>query len=105
MHTFDYSFDMESYMTKERFAKLKEFASTKETPFLVTSLSTVARKYDELKNAMPYARVYYAIKANPTEEVLKLQTLQQVCVLYIPETSSESWKPSVELQIYGRYCL
>jgi ornithine decarboxylase len=63
---------MEMYMTKEHFARLKEFASTKETPLLVTSLSTVARKYDELKKAMPYARVYYAIKANPSVEILKL---------------------------------
>jgi ornithine decarboxylase len=72
VRAFDYSFDMENYMTKERFEKLKEFASTKETPFLMTSLSVVAQKYDELKKAMPYARVYYAIKANPTEEILKL---------------------------------
>lgn len=72
MHVFDYTFDMESYMTKERFTRLREFASTKETPFVVTSLSAVARKYDELKKSMPYARVYYAIKANPTEEVLQL---------------------------------
>jgi ornithine decarboxylase len=63
---------MENYMAKECFAKFKEFASTKETPFLVTSLSTVARKYDELKKAMPYAHVYYAIKANPSEAVLRL---------------------------------
>ncbi|MDR1875153.1 MAG: type III PLP-dependent enzyme [Synergistaceae bacterium] len=59
-------------MTKERFAKLREFASTKQTPFLVTSLSVVGRKYDELKKSMPYAHVYYAIKANPTEDVLRL---------------------------------
>jgi ornithine decarboxylase len=63
---------METYMTKERFAQLKEFASTKETPFLVTSLSTVARKYNELEKSMPYVRIYYAVKANPSEEVLTL---------------------------------
>ncbi|MDR3231606.1 MAG: type III PLP-dependent enzyme [Synergistaceae bacterium] len=69
---FDYSFDLDNYMTKERFAKFREFASTKRTPFLVTSLNVVGRKYDELKKSMPYAHVYYAIKANPTEEVLRL---------------------------------
>jgi ornithine decarboxylase len=65
---------MENYMTKERFAQLKEFASNKETPFLMTSLSTVARKYDELKKSLPYVRIYYAVKANPSKEVLKLLT-------------------------------
>ncbi|GHS97185.1 ornithine decarboxylase [Synergistales bacterium] len=72
MSAFDYSFDMENYMTKERFAAFKKFAQDKETPFLVTSLSVVANKYDELKKSMPYADVYYAVKANPTEEILKL---------------------------------
>jgi ornithine decarboxylase len=59
-------------MTKEHFARLKEFASAKETPFVVTSLSTVSRKYEELKKSMPYARIFYAIKANPAGEILKL---------------------------------
>jgi ornithine decarboxylase len=70
---------MENYLTKERFAQLKEFASNKETPFLMTSLSTVARKYDELKKSMPYVRVYYAVKANPSEEVLRLLTQRGSC--------------------------
>jgi ornithine decarboxylase len=59
-------------MTRERFEKIREFASTKQTPFLVTSLGVIDRKYDELKKAMPYAKVYYAIKANPEEKVLRL---------------------------------
>lgn len=69
---FHYSFDIENYMTKERFMRFKAFASSKETPFVVTSLGVVAEKYDDLKKSMPYADVYYAIKANPTAEVLKL---------------------------------
>jgi ornithine decarboxylase len=70
---------MENYMTRESFTKIKEFASTKETPFLVTSLGVVARKYDELKESMPYANVYYAIKANPSVEVLKLLAARGSC--------------------------
>jgi ornithine decarboxylase len=62
---------MDNHMTKERFAQFREFAAGKETPFLVTSLSIVDKKYDELKKSMPYADVYYAIKANPTKEVLQ----------------------------------
>lgn len=72
MHEFDYSFDMDSYMSQERFAQVKEFAADKKTPFVVISLSTVGQMYDALKKAMPYADVYYAIKANPEEKVLRL---------------------------------
>ncbi len=72
MQAFDYSFELENYITKEGFAQLKEFIKGKETPFVVVSLGTVEKKYDDLRKAMPYAKIYYAIKANPEEEVLKL---------------------------------
>ena len=72
MPVFNYFFDMDSYMSKERFAGIKKFAADKKTPFVVISLSVVAQKYDELKKSMPYADIYYAVKANPEEEVLKL---------------------------------
>jgi ornithine decarboxylase len=70
---------MDNYMTKERFAQFQEFASGKETPFLVTSLGIVGKKYDELKKSMPYASVYYAIKANPTEKILRLLNERGSC--------------------------
>jgi ornithine decarboxylase len=70
---------MDNHMTKERFAQFREFASGKETPFLVTSLGIVAKKYDELKKSMPYANVYYAVKANPTEEILRLLNERGSC--------------------------
>ena len=72
MHAFDYSFDLEGYITKERFARLKEFASDKETPFVVLSRDVVGRKYDGLRRSMPYADIYYAIKANPDAAILEL---------------------------------
>lgn len=72
MHAFDYSFDLEGYLTQERFDRLKKFSADKETPFVVLSRDTVARKYDDLRKAMPYADIYYAIKANPDETILKL---------------------------------
>ena len=40
VQAFDYSFDLEGYIPKERFARLKEFASDKETPFVVLSKGT-----------------------------------------------------------------
>lgn len=41
------------------------------TPFLVFDLDVVEARYRELLGAMPRARVFYAVKANPAEEVLR----------------------------------
>ncbi|MDR1741792.1 MAG: type III PLP-dependent enzyme [Synergistaceae bacterium] len=76
---FDYFFDIEEYMPKERFARFMDFARGRETPFLVTSLSVVAEKYDALRRCMPYASVYYAVKANPEEQVLRLLSERGSC--------------------------
>ncbi|MCK6454726.1 MAG: type III PLP-dependent enzyme [Alphaproteobacteria bacterium] len=42
------------------------------TPFLVVDLDVVADNYKKLRNAVPRALVYYAVKANPAPEILKL---------------------------------
>jgi ornithine decarboxylase len=42
------------------------------TPCLVVDLDLVADNYRELRNAVPEAGIYYAIKANPAPEVLAL---------------------------------
>jgi ornithine decarboxylase len=63
---------MDNYMTRERFEEIRKFASGKKTPLLVVSLSAVAQKYDDLKKFLPYADVYYAIKANPEEKILDM---------------------------------
>ena len=60
------------YYDAETFGRLKAFADTKETPFVVIDTATIARQYDELIDGFPYASVYYAVKANPAPEVLKL---------------------------------
>jgi len=41
------------------------------TPFLVVDLERVAASYLALAQAMPHARIYYAVKANPAEPVLR----------------------------------
>jgi ornithine decarboxylase len=40
------------------------------TPFLVFDLDVVALRYHQLGEALPMAKVFYAVKANPAEEVL-----------------------------------
>ncbi len=67
-----YAFDFERHMTPEKFERFKAFAADKETPFVVIDLERIAEKYDELHRLLPYAKVYYAVKANPHDEILKM---------------------------------
>lgn len=75
----EYHFDLEKYISKERFARIKKFAEGKETPFLVIDLKKVEEKYDELRAIMPFAKIYYAVKANPNEEVLRMLIRKGSC--------------------------
>ncbi len=60
------------YYSEETFERMKAFANTRETPFLVVDKATVANKYEDLRGAFPYARIYYAVKANPAPEIIEL---------------------------------
>ncbi|WP_404366389.1 type III PLP-dependent enzyme [Marinobacter sp.] len=64
--------NLADYYDAETFSRLKTFADTKETPFVVIDTATIGRQYDELIDGFPYASIYYAVKANPAPEVLKL---------------------------------
>lgn len=71
-----YSFDIEEYMSKERFKRFKEFSGDKETPCLIVDLAIIREKYEELRKNLPFAKVFYAVKANPLDEVVtQLQDL------------------------------
>jgi len=53
-------------------AKLEDFlARHHEAPFLVVDLDVVADRYCQLRSALPAARIFYAVKANPAPEVLR----------------------------------
>ncbi|NYZ15246.1 type III PLP-dependent enzyme [Azospirillum sp. RWY-5-1] len=43
-----------------------------QTPCLVVDLDVVERNYNDLSEALPDARIYYAVKANPAPEILSL---------------------------------
>jgi ornithine decarboxylase len=60
------------YYDPAAFARIKSFADSHETPFLVVDTSTVSKHYDELLSAFPFASIYYAVKANPAPEILTL---------------------------------
>lgn len=56
-------------------SRLQEFVAEHAhlpTPYLVMDLEIVAERYDALREAIPEAAVFYAVKANPAPEVLRV---------------------------------
>ncbi len=47
-------------------------SSALATPCLVLDLDTVAQNYESLRAALPAAKIYYAVKANPAPQILRL---------------------------------
>ncbi|MCB1918871.1 MAG: type III PLP-dependent enzyme [Candidatus Competibacteraceae bacterium] len=60
------------YYSPVEWEKIVDFSATKETPFLVVLLDRVARKFQEFRRDFPSAKIYYAVKASPGEEILTL---------------------------------
>lgn len=54
--------------------KIQCFLNEKQpnTPFLVVDLDTIGDNYLTLHRLLPQAQIYYAMKANPAPEILKL---------------------------------
>ncbi len=65
-----YAFNLERFMPKKRFEKIVDFAQDKETPFLVIDLTMVQKRYEEIQQFLPFAKIYYSVKANPIDEVI-----------------------------------
>ncbi|HOI60165.1 MAG TPA: type III PLP-dependent enzyme [Candidatus Pacearchaeota archaeon] len=59
-------------ISQKDFDKIKDFSKDKQTPFLIINKKKIGKKYDELQKNLPYAKIYYAVKANPNDEVIKL---------------------------------
>ncbi len=60
------------YLNQAELDGIRKFMHGRKTPFLVINLKQIAKNYEELVEKLPYAKVYYAIKANPENEVIKL---------------------------------
>lgn len=53
--------------------KLEQFLSSRpDTPFLALDLAHVQHKYLALQGEFPHAAIYYAVKANPSPEIIQL---------------------------------
>lgn len=66
------SIKIEDYYPPATFQRMKAFADRQETPFVVIDTETIANAYDELGDCFPFARIYYAVKANPAVEIIRL---------------------------------
>jgi len=64
------SIKIEDYYTTNEFARLKAFADGKETPFVVIDNKIISQHYHAIEECFPFAKVYYAIKANPDDTIL-----------------------------------
>ena len=52
--------------------KIEDFLATQrpETPFLVVDLDIVEENFLGLRNSLPVAQIFYAVKANPAPQLL-----------------------------------
>ena len=65
-------YNRKDYVSDSDWSRFIEFSKDLPTPNLVINLNTIKKKYVELQDAFPYSKIFYAIKANPGEPVLKL---------------------------------
>jgi ornithine decarboxylase len=65
-----YKFPLEDFISKDDFNKIKKFSRDKETPFLIVNLRQIEQSYEDLVESMPFAKIHYAVKANPMDEVV-----------------------------------
>ena len=66
------SVDPLDYYSKTDFDRLISESRRYDTPFVLFDLNLFRRKYLELKKFFPYAKIHYAVKANPAMPVLKI---------------------------------
>ena len=60
------------YYSSDEWQAFKKESAKHETPFLMINLNIIKKKYSELTNFFPFAKVYYAVKSNPAKEVISL---------------------------------
>ena len=65
-----YEFPLDDFVSRDEFNRIKKFSRDKETPFLVVDLQKIERSYEDLVEHMPFAKIHYAVKANPMDEVV-----------------------------------
>ncbi len=64
--------DREAYISNSEWKNFLNFSKELETPCIVINLKTIKKNYLKLKENFPFADIYYAIKANPHEEIITM---------------------------------
>lgn len=67
-----YRFPLENFISREKFDRIKSFAADKETPCLILDLDVIRKNFEDLRKNLPFAKIYYAVKANPDDAVVSL---------------------------------
>ena len=60
------------FFEDNRWGVFQDFIADKATPFLVVDRSVLCQRYETLQTLLPMTNIFYAIKANPDVEVLRL---------------------------------
>jgi len=61
-----------AHFPRNNWKKVLDFSRDKQTPFVVLDLEIIKKRFMDIKKAFPYAKIYYAIKANPAKEIIEL---------------------------------
>jgi ornithine decarboxylase len=72
MYKEPYHFPLDRFISPEKFSALKQKTADLETPILAIDLDIIRNRYTELTRCLPNAQIYYALKANPMNEVIQL---------------------------------
>lgn len=70
MYKEPYHFPLTRFITSEKFARLREKAANCETPILIVDMDIIKNRYRELTKHLPQCQIYYALKANPMDEII-----------------------------------
>lgn len=63
---------LSDYYPLPTFEKMKAFSEQKDTPFVVIDTQIISQAYDDLRAGFTFAKIYYALKANPAVEIIDL---------------------------------
>jgi len=62
----------EKYISDADWHRFLDFSRNLETPFLAINLQNIRESYLKLRDSFPYAKIYYAVKANPDRAIVSL---------------------------------
>ena len=93
-------YNREDFVSNSDWKKFMEFSKDLETPNIVVNVNTVRRNFIKLRDSFPYAHIYYAMKANPGEPILKMLIEEGV---KLDEPCDGHWKEIREAE--GSYAI